>query len=47
MNDLFKPDIKPLLIIEVFQKHILKYLVKLFDDKIEKHREYLLIILEK
>lgn len=47
MNELFKSEINPLISIEIFQKHVLKYLVKLLDDKIEKHREYVLIILEK
>ena len=47
MNELFKEEMKPHIVLEIFQKHILKYLVKLFDDKIEKHREYVLIIIEK
>lgn len=47
MNDLFKENVSPLVSLEIFQKHVLKYLVKLFDDKIEKHREFVLNLLEK
>jgi len=47
MNDLFKENVKAHVSLEIFQKHVLKYLVKLFDDKIEKHREFVLTILEK
>lgn len=49
MNDVFKEDInqKVELSLDLFQKHILKYLIKLFDDKIEKHREYVINLVEK
>ncbi len=47
MNEFFSFQTSEENLISVFQQNIIKQLIKVVDDKLEKHRELVLIILDK